>query len=264
MFTWIYDLPNWLLFVLFIVVALALAWGSVFLFRSRTAELFRGEDGESRNSLLDLVLTGTGLFYGLLLGLIAAATYSTYSDAADTVASEATSIAALYRDVSGYPEPIRGQLRGDLEHYVHYVINDAWPAQRRGEIPTEGVVLSSRMLDRLTAFEPPTSGKEIVHAETFKQFNNFIEKRRERLNAVTASLPTALWVVLVLGAVVNLALMAMLAVERLAAHLVVSGMFAFFVGMMIFLIAALDNPFLGEFSVEPTPLVLLQENLLGK
>jgi hypothetical protein len=264
-FSWIYDLPNWLMFTLFVVAALAICWGAVFLLRPVMDRMFGSDDADARNSLLELVLTGTGLFYGLLLGLIAAATYTTYADAEGSVAHEATAIAALYRDVSAYPEPLRGQLRGDLEGYVDYMIRVAWPEQQRGG--DEGMSLADRVTGlqgKLTGFEPGTPGDEVLHGETFSQFNTWVERRRELQNAISASLPAALWWVLGAGALINLVLMSMLAVRRLTAHLVISGLFAVFIAMMIFLIAAMDNPFLGEFSVAPAPFETLQTTLMGR
>jgi hypothetical protein len=263
-FSWIYDLPNWAMFALFAVMALAVCWGAVFLLRPVMDRLFGSDDHEQRNALLELVLTGTGLFYGLLLGLIAAATYTTYSEADDSVAREATSIAALYRDVSAYPEPLSGQLRGDIEAYVDNVITVAWPIQQRGDVPVEGVDKVNDLQRKLTGFQPATPGQEVLHAEAFRQFNTFVEHRRALLSSVSSSLPAALWGVLIAGALINLLLMSMLAVTRLAAHLAISGLFAVFIAMMIFLIAAMDNPFLGEFSVAPEPFELLQTTLFGR
>ncbi|GLZ28764.1 hypothetical protein Lesp02_09540 [Lentzea sp. NBRC 105346] len=262
MFYWLYDLPNWLVFVLFTVAAVAIGWMFIFALRRVNARLF-GEDREERNGLVELVLTGTGLFYGLLLGLIAAATYTTYSDTENSVNSEATSVSALYRDVSNYPEPTRAQLRKDIEDYVRYVIDEAWPEQQKGEVPLGGRDRVTVLQNHLVAFEPVTEGDKILHAEALSQFNSFLVLRQQRINAVTTSLPAALWWVLILGALINLALISMLAVRKLAAHLVISGLFAVFVAMMIFLIVSMDNPFRGEFSVQPDAFVKLQTRLFG-
>jgi hypothetical protein len=60
-----------------------------------------------------------------------------------------------------------------------------------------------------------------------------------------------LWLVLTVGAVINLALIAMLGVKKMGAHLALSEIFAVFLSLMLFLIADLDHPFLGEFSILP-------------
>lgn len=264
MFYWIYDLPNWVVLVLFTLVAVAFGWLAVFLLRSVNRRLFGDADDDERNSLIELVLTGTGLFYGLLLGLIAAATYTTFTDTENAVHNEATALTAMYRDVSNYPEPARDQLRGDIENYVRSVIDQSWPAQQQGEVAHGEDSIADTIQNKLASFEPTTEGDKILHAETLGQFTKFIELRQQRLNAVTSSLPDPLWWVLVVGAVINIALIAMLSVRRLAAHLVISGLFAVFVAMMIFLIVSMDNPFRGEFSVQPDAFHALQETLLSK
>src|SRR5882757_6340297 len=183
MFYWIYDLPNGVVFLLFTVGALVVSWLAIFALRNVNTKLF-GDDGDARderNSMVELVLTGTGLFYGLLLGLIAAATYTTYAETEGAVNAEATSLSALYRDVSNYPEPMRGQLRGEIEDYVRYVIDEAWPLQQQGEVPAGGASMADDIQNQLAAFEPTTEGDKILHAEALSQFTKFIELRQHRL-----------------------------------------------------------------------------------
>ncbi|MFE0024942.1 DUF4239 domain-containing protein [Amycolatopsis sp. NPDC059021] len=262
MLLWIYDVPNWLLFLIIVSGTLAVGWVAVCVLRPVMGRLFG--DRDERNTMVDLVLTGTGLFYGLLLGLIAAAAYTTFSEAQATADKEASTVAALYRDASAYPEPVRSVLRGQLEEYVDYVIDEAWPQQRRGQVPTGGIEKATAILNTLATFQPANPGQAAFHSETLRQYNNFVEARRARLTAVTAGLPPSLWWVLIIGALINLVLMSMLGVRRLLAHLLVAGLFAIFVGMMLFLIVSLDNPFLGHYSVDSSGLELLRDTVLRR
>lgn len=66
------------------------------------------------------------VFYGLAVALIAVSVWQTYTDVSRIVSGEATAIAALYRDVSSYPEPIRLDLQKELREYVDQVIHGAW------------------------------------------------------------------------------------------------------------------------------------------
>jgi len=43
----------------------------------------------------------------------------------------------------------------------------------------------------------------------------------------------------------------MLGINNVGAHLALSGLFAVFLGLMLFLIADLDHPFLGQYSITP-------------
>ncbi|RJQ73768.1 DUF4239 domain-containing protein [Pseudonocardiaceae bacterium YIM PH 21723] len=265
MFTWIYDLPTWLMFLMFTGVSLIISWGGVLLLRPALAKIFHGEEKDTRNGLLELVLTGTGLFYGLLLGLVAAGCYTTYSQSCDLVNKEASAAASVYRDVTAYPEPLRGQLRGQVETYVHTVVDSEWPLQQAGDpIPRDKNRWATLIQARLAAYEPQTEGQKILHRQTLEDAKEFYQARRARLDAVDTGLPGALWWVILLGALINLILISMLSVNRLMAHLLISGLFAVFIAMMIFLIAAMDHPFLGEFSVDPEAFESLIVNVLGR
>ena len=106
---------------------------------------------------------------------------------------------------------------------------------------------------RSVAFEPTTRSADNLQAETLRQLNSFIELRRLRLNTVTTGLPATLWYVVVLGAVGNQLLCRLFSVDRLWLHLALAGILAFFIGLVIFLIAAMNNPYRGEFSVSAEP-----------
>ena len=95
-------------------------------------------DQNGWNTLIGAVYAAYVVFYGITLALIAVSAYQGYVAANQTVGREAAALGTLYRDVSSYPEPIRGELQAMLRDYTRYVIEEAWPAQRRGVIPEGG------------------------------------------------------------------------------------------------------------------------------
>ena len=101
---WIYNLPYWQLLLLFAGVAVCICWGLIIILKPVMTQWFRN-DHEGRNSIIDILIAGTGLFYGLLLGLVAVGAYTNYSNADDSVGREADAMGVLYRDVSNFPEP---------------------------------------------------------------------------------------------------------------------------------------------------------------
>jgi len=259
MFFWIYDIPTWSLVAIVTSVFVGFAWLGTLLVRPLLRLTVRGEHDE--NQVVSTALSSHGLFYGILLGLLAVTAYQNYAAVTDTSAREAASLAALYRDVSAYPEPPRCALQAQLREYTRFVIEEAWPLQRRGIVPVGGTTRFSVFHKELTAFEPVTPGQEILHAEALHQFNQMVEIRRLRLNSVSTGIPNVLWYVVVLGAVVNIMLMWLLDM-RLIAHLFLGGCLAFFVGAVISLVAAMDYPYRGEVSVGPDAFQLVYESLM--
>src|SRR5215510_7969071 len=67
---------------------------------------------DGANDAVSGTVQAIGVFYGITVGLIAVGVWNTNSSASDLVSKEAASISALFRDVSGYPSPLREELRG--------------------------------------------------------------------------------------------------------------------------------------------------------
>jgi Protein of unknown function (DUF4239) len=133
-----------------------------------------------------------------------------------------------------------------LRDYTRYVIEEAWPAQRRGVIPEGGTARVSAFQEKLLSFQPQTRAEEVLHAETIRQFSIFVDDRRQRLYSVSTGLPAVLWFVVGIGAVVNAVLTCLFDVKRLSVHLLLAGLMSLFVAQIVFMIVAMDSPFRGQ------------------
>src|SRR4029079_17137457 len=89
--------PPWSWSALFGAVFVAFCWVGIFLFRPHVKDTLHQH--QHLNEILANFLHYFGVLYGLLLGLLAIATYQDFADAEKGVASEASSLAALYRDI---------------------------------------------------------------------------------------------------------------------------------------------------------------------
>jgi len=150
-----------------------------------------------------------------------------------------------------------------LENYTTFLIEKAWPAQRRGEVPQGSVQMMNEFQSALTGFEPVTKGQEALHAETLRQFNDMILLRRHRIHSISTGIPGVMWYVVGVGAIINTLLILCFRM-RLDIHLVIGGVLSFFVGVLIFLIASMDHPFRGEVSVGPDAFQLIYDSLMAK
>src|SRR3954462_10587138 len=161
----------------------------------------RVTEGDSEFS--GAVVQSIMVFYGLAVALIAVNVWQTYNDVSKTVSMEAISFASLYRDISGYPEPIRGKLQGEVRGYVDQIIHGAWPIMRRGQVPTEGVEWMNRFQAVLLTFEPAGEGQMMRDAQKLSAYNRAVQTRRQRVDAVNTGLPAVMWVVITVGAVIS-------------------------------------------------------------
>ena len=101
MFYWIYDISTVSLAALLAGFFVGFSWLGAILVRPFLDWFVRGEP--QRNDLIGFILSCYGVFYGLLLGLIAVAAYQNYAETEATVNQEAAAVTALYRDFDVLP-----------------------------------------------------------------------------------------------------------------------------------------------------------------
>ena len=111
-FYWIYDIPNWTLGLLSVVVFASLALIGLFATRPLARRMLGGSS--AHNDVVSAFFGGIGVFYGLALGLIAVGTWENFTEVDSLVGKEAASLASLYRDFDGYPQPLRQKLEREL------------------------------------------------------------------------------------------------------------------------------------------------------
>ena len=136
------------------------------------------------------------MLFGMVAALTAVSAWTHYSRVSDIVSGEATAIASVWRDLGGYPDEVREPAR-DILH--GYTIRSS-----TGRGRSSGVARSrTRAWSGSTGCRrgcSPSSRREsqkIVHAETLRAFNELVQKRRQRLDAVRSGLPGVFWFMLV-------------------------------------------------------------------
>ena len=218
----------------------------------------RVSDGEFSGTMVQAIM----VFYGLAVALIAVSVWETYSEVASDVSHESTRLGALYRDVSGYPEPIRTELQEELRGYTRYLVDEAWPVHRQGGHPTRGIEWMNRFQSTLVTFEPVTEGQRILHAETLRAYNLMIDARRLRLEAMLTRLPGLLWGVVLFGAAISLVASYFFDVEDGRLHGIMVTLLAAFIGLVMVMILAFDRPFHGELGIGPQDYQMAYDELM--
>jgi hypothetical protein len=82
-----------------------LTWFGIIFVRPFLRLLLRRQPGA--NDLVSYTSSWFSLLYGLLLGLLAVATYQNAAQIQTSVQREAATLALLYRGSAAYPEPLR-------------------------------------------------------------------------------------------------------------------------------------------------------------
>jgi hypothetical protein len=256
---WVYDLPNWVFGSLIVGFFVGFAVIGLAVHRRFVLKIF---GCHSHNDLISYYLAAVGVFYGITLGLISVATYTTYSEISAEVSIEATTLGALYHDVGSYPEPIRSTLKQQFAEYTHIVIDDTWVQQREGKMGFKGFDKLEEINHTLNYFDPITEREKIVHAEVLRQFNRLLELNNARLQSINSGLPMTMYVVIIVGAILNIMVSWLFITENHRLHNALNILMAALLGLLVYLIAVMDNPYRGEYSVGPEAFEFVRDRVI--
>jgi hypothetical protein len=257
---WIHEIPRSLSAVALLGLFVGIA---VFgLASTRGWMRRRGVHALIDNNVVGWMFSAMLAIYAITIGLTAVACWSNAVAASNVASLEAAEIAAVYRDVDAYPEPVRSELQSRLRAYLQDVIDSAWPAHRRGQVAHSGTVKLNDFQHVLYAFEPTTDAQKIVHAEALGGFNRVVETRRQRLEAVRREIPGTLWSVVLFGAALAISASWVFTLESIQVHAVMSGLLAAMIGLLVFFIAVTDRPFHGANGIAPDAYRLVLHDLM--
>src|SRR5262245_50870857 len=238
----VYDIPLNKLAVYFSTIAVAsIIFGLLIVKPILRLSMGAGPD---LNNAIGYGTSAFSLFYGLLLSLLTVAAYKNSERVKEAILGEAIATSSLYSDVGLYPEPIRSELKAMLRDYVLFTIHREWPAHRKGQILDGGINRANALRQQLAAFEPVTESQKIIHAEVINNFQNFIRARQQRLTGVVTAIPNVLWYAVLVGAAINILLLVALRMP-LRQQFVLGSITAFFLGVILFVMLALDRRLSG-------------------
>lgn len=259
-FYWVYDLPNWQFFLICISVFIAFSLLGTFVF-SRKFEKMLSLTVE-HNSIVSTFLASSGVFYGITLGLIAVGTFENFNSVESTVNNESSSLSGLYRDVEILEGADKVEMLQTLKNYTQHEVDTAWQLQSKGIVSKRGTQIINSFQKELSLYEPKSEKDKILFAEVFKQYGILVEDRKLRLIAASTALPSAIWAILFLGAFVNIALTWCLVINNRKLDIIMNVLSGLLLGSLIFLIASMDNPFRGNFSVSSQSFQVLLDELM--
>jgi hypothetical protein len=260
-FYWLYDIPTWEMFLLVIAVTCGIGLVGCLVFR-RWFDRKLGLGSES-NEIVSNFLAFTGVFYGIVLGLVAVGAWDTFNDASGRAEREASSLASFYRVITQLPEPDRSEIQGITRDYVVQVIERAWPAQQRGEVPEGGDPIITALAERLFRVQATTPNIEITLEAAVSEFSDVVEARRARIASVDTSLPSSLWWVIIIGTLINMAMTWMLSIKNQRLDIVVNMLMAVLLGSVLAFVIAMDNPYRGELSVGPDAYQIVLDRVMA-
>ena len=260
---WLYEVAPRTAALIMVIFIESLAMIGLVLARRYLIPRLHYHDGA--NDAVSGTVQAIGVFYGITVGLIAIGVWNTNSNASDLVSREAASLGSLYRDVSGYPPPLRDELRARVREYTVFVIDEAWPAQQKGQ--GQAINGGSKILDdfqsELFSFQPANMSQSALHSETLRAYNTLLEYRRLRIDAVGGGLSAVMWAVIWVGAAISIGIAYFFNIPDFKLHAILIALMGGFLAMVLFMIVINDKPFYGHVRISSDPYKLILERVIN-
>ncbi|MBV8491814.1 MAG: DUF4239 domain-containing protein [Candidatus Eremiobacteraeota bacterium] len=237
---------NWIFFVLVIAITAAVFATLVWLVRS----FVRWHVREGHNDVLVPIFLTAGTLYAVLLAFLVIAVWETYGAAKDNAAEEASTLATMYRQSQGMPKAEGDEMRSLLREYTEAVVNEEWAIQAAtgGASPKARHAVAE--LYRTYGKLPPAEANAPVSVEFLRTFSTVAADRNRRTLQAGEGLPTVLWITLIGGAVIVVAMSLVLYMEVFWPHALMSGLMASLMVAMLVITLVLNRPFAGPLAID--------------
>ncbi len=204
---------------------------------------------EGHNDVLVPLFLTAGTLYAVLLGFLVIAVWENYDAAKANAAEEASTLTTLYRQTSGMQPNEQAEFRALIRSYTENVIHDEWAIQAK----TGGASPKARadVVKIYSIFKslPPNVADSAISADFLRTFDSVADDRNRRTLQANESLAPILWICMLAGGAVVIAMACLLFMERRGPQLVAATLMAALIGSLLFMLAILDRPYAGPLAL---------------
>ncbi len=208
-------------------------------------------------------LSLVGTIYGILLGLVVFDAISKFQAAERTVNTEAKSLLALYSLSEQFPKE-QIYIKGLVRDYVKDVVYDEWPLMEKGEVSEKAHHELLELLHVIKSIEPKTQNQQSIYSSLLSETNSLWESRLDRNKVSNFGVPTAEWVVLLIGAGIVIVFTFFFTIESHGIHLAMRGMVTLLIAMSLYLVLLFGAPFSGDLKVSNKPFRFIESVISRK
>ena len=233
-----------------LVVANAVTIGTMLLIRRRAPEGSYFTDGDRASGVFGVLAGGFAIFAGFIIFLA----FTTYDESRVGGETEALSVIQQFETAEFLPPATRDRLSGEIACYARSVVHQEWPAMERGEGGDTINPWALALFRSMKASDPRTAGEQAAYSKWLDQTSDREAARNDRLHGAEGIIPSTIWIVLILIALVVFAYMLFFAdpAEGVLAQAMLMGSATTVIVLTLAAINALDSPYrAGPGQIQP-------------
>lgn len=208
---------------------------------------------EQHNEIAGFVFAVLGVIYAVLLGFLAVGAWQHLQNAEDRTYEEAARLIVVYRKADNFPQ--NHMLRSELRAYVSEIINRSWPALQHGGSDEQVIDMGERLANHIRHLPVRTSAQQNLDAAMIASMDEALVDRDSREAVADVGMSIFLWGILMAGAVFTIGFSYLFAYRTRGSLIAIVGLLAAMVGLVLYLVAAVDYPYRGEIRIGPEAFV---------
>jgi hypothetical protein len=246
---WVLQLPAPLVGFLAIVITVGLAVLGLAVSR----RIVRHERLEATSTVAEQIFTLAGVLYAVLVAFVVVVVWEQFDQAQKDTESEAVAISDLLRDSEGLPPAVRPAIQQSLIAYINDVVNDEFPRMRRGEPIEQQSDHLTRVWQSFLQVQPVTEREISFYRESITRLDDLGSARKSRISSSQSEIPGEMWVMLLGGGAVMLIFTYLFGTPDLVLHGVLIALAGALLAFVLYLIFAMEHPFVGTIAVGSDP-----------
>jgi hypothetical protein len=199
---------------------------------------------------------------GLLVSLVLALAFSEVIGELKTirkaVGRETAAISDIFEGLKLFDIERTREIRTILVDYTQAVIDDDWPALANDKLGQRAGALKRQLAEAVINLKPNTPTQEMLLSTILADIDLLSDHRFIRLGSALVEPPVYLYVI-IFGFLVTMACFG--AYRPQAPLVVLFSLYTLFVGLVLYLVLALSDPFQGDIAVSPAAFEYLVETM---
>lgn len=245
----IFNIPPILLGTIIVALSVILSIIGLLIFR----RFISAKELKMHNDVAGFVFNTLGVIYAVLLAFTVIVVWESFDKSTSTVESEASCLAALYRDAEAFQPQAKEEIWSLLTGYGKAIVTEEWKTVAKGEKGVETQKAQDALCAYYEKYLPKTKTEEIFFEESVHKLNELCELRRLRLMESRNGIDAILWFVLISCGVITIVFTFFFGMENIRNQIMMTSLLAATIALILFTILEFDYPFTGNLSVSSDP-----------
>ena len=244
------DLPIGLSFVIICSFTVLISVLGLRFVRKR----YESDVMKENHEVAAVIFNAFGILYAVVVAFVVFVVWGRYDDAGKNFELEASQTADIFFISKAFPDSTSKQIKQALYEYGSSVVDDEFMKMSHGEGSSKTIEAVIKLNGIFLGMDIKSLPNTIVYEEAFKRLNDMTQYRRLRVFAAKDSVPSVIWIVLIVGAVIMVSYTYFFTIRKALPQNLMTAALTITLTLILFLIFILDHPFSGTTAISSAPM----------